>query len=208
MPEAVVDELEVVEIHRQHRHGLVVVLVQLHGVHQPVVEQVAVRQPGECVAQRLVGDHLQQPLVLPHHHVLPRHHRDHQHGRRHEDGGETGCREVGGDAHHRGDGHRHVRQPHRHPRRHLRDDPPRSRTTRRLISAAIPNVKKAVAQPMSMTWPLAYTPLRGEVGERAVRQRHEDDADGQHRQRRASAGSWPWRGQAAPRSRSRCRRSG
>ena len=30
--------------------------------------------------------------------------------------------------------------------------------TRRLISAAIPNVKNAIAQPISMTWPLAYTP--------------------------------------------------
>jgi hypothetical protein len=115
MTQAVVDQLEVVEIHRQHRHGLVVILVQLHRVHEPVVEQVTVRQTGEGIAHRLLGDHPQQPLVLPHHHVLPRHHRAHQQCRRHEDRSEAGGPEVRRDAHHGGEGDGNVGQPHRDP---------------------------------------------------------------------------------------------
>ena len=55
----------------------------------------------------------------------------------------------------------------------------------------MPNVKNATAQPMSMTWPLKYRAMSGEVGEGTVRQRHEDNTGGQHCQRRAPPGAGP-----------------
>ena len=65
MSEAVVDEFEVVEIQRQHRHRLVVALVQLHRMSQAVVEQHPVRQPGQRIAQGLIGDRVQSRRFSP-----------------------------------------------------------------------------------------------------------------------------------------------
>ena len=55
----------------------------------------------------------------------------------------------------------------------------------------MPNVRNAAAQPISMKWPLKYPVMSGEVGERAVRERHQDNSGGQHRQRRAPPGAGP-----------------
>ena len=51
--EAVVDELEVVEVHEHHRDGARLAL-RVHRLAQAVVQQVAVRQAGERVVVRLV----------------------------------------------------------------------------------------------------------------------------------------------------------
>ena len=49
VPQAVVDEFEIVEIDEQHRHPTVVALRIQHGLRQAVVEQGAVGKPGQRV---------------------------------------------------------------------------------------------------------------------------------------------------------------
>ncbi len=56
MTEAVVDQLEVIEVDRDNANRAAVALAQLHGMVESLVEQGAVGQPGQRVAQRLVGD--------------------------------------------------------------------------------------------------------------------------------------------------------
>ena len=53
MAQAVVDELEVVEVDEHHRHGAPQALT-VHRLAQPVVQQGPVRQAGERVVVRLV----------------------------------------------------------------------------------------------------------------------------------------------------------
>ena len=77
MTEVVVDELEIVKVQRQHRHRLVVALMDLQRMRQAVVKEHPIRQAGQWVAQRLIRHRLQQTPILPDHDELPRQHRAH-----------------------------------------------------------------------------------------------------------------------------------
>jgi hypothetical protein len=55
MTEAVVDEFELVQVQRQHRHRSGIAMLQLHRMCQAVVKQGTVRQAGQRVPQRLIG---------------------------------------------------------------------------------------------------------------------------------------------------------
>ena len=54
MAEGVVDRLEVVDVHEQHRDGFAVALLALDGVQHAVAEQRPVREVGDGVVERLV----------------------------------------------------------------------------------------------------------------------------------------------------------
>ena len=62
--ERVVDRLEVVEVHEQHRHRAAVARLALERVFDAVLEQRAVREPGDRVVERLVRELLLERLAL------------------------------------------------------------------------------------------------------------------------------------------------
>ena len=64
VPEAVVDQFEVVEVEQQHRDRRSRAEAQLHRVVQPVGEQRPVGEPGEWIVQGDVGDRDVQFAVL------------------------------------------------------------------------------------------------------------------------------------------------
>ena len=119
MTEAVVDQLEVVEVHRDNADRAAVALTQLHGMVQSFAEQRAVGQPGQRVAQRLIGDGDQQPPVLADRQKLAGQHGEHQqarddlYGPRLKQRGRFGGRDDAGQQ------QRRVRQPDRGPTRHF-----------------------------------------------------------------------------------------
>ena len=120
MTEGVVDQLEVVEVQRDHADRRPMALPHLHRVGQAQVEQGPVGQAGEGVVQRLLGHRGQQPPVLPDRHHLPDHHRDDQQRRHHfHRAGEHDGQWLGGH-HHTGQQQRGVRQQDRRPAERLR----------------------------------------------------------------------------------------
>src|SRR5205085_10956024 len=54
VPEAVIDQLEVVDVDEQYAERTLVAVCQRKGLLQPVLEQVAVSEPGESIVIRLV----------------------------------------------------------------------------------------------------------------------------------------------------------
>ena len=62
--QGVVDGLEVVEVHEQHRDRLVVALLSIDGVRDAVVEQRPVREARHRVVERLVRELLLEGLAL------------------------------------------------------------------------------------------------------------------------------------------------
>ena len=83
MTEIVVDQFEVVEVHRDHTDRDTFTLKLLHGVVQPLGEPGAVGQPGQRIPQPLFGNRRHQPPILAHSEVLPREHGQHQQSRDH-----------------------------------------------------------------------------------------------------------------------------
>jgi len=64
VPEAVVDDLEVVDVGEEHRDGSVGAAGARQRELEPVEEDHAVRQPGEGVVRRLVLEALLERLAL------------------------------------------------------------------------------------------------------------------------------------------------
>ncbi|MDP9298918.1 MAG: hypothetical protein M3O98_09675 [Actinomycetota bacterium] len=64
MAQRVVDGLEVVKVHEQHRDGLVIALLPLDGVRDAVVEQRPVREARHRVVERLVRELLLEGLAF------------------------------------------------------------------------------------------------------------------------------------------------
>ena len=54
MPEAVVDQLELVEVQEEHRDRGSATVGDREGVLEAIEEEVSVRQPGEGIVERLV----------------------------------------------------------------------------------------------------------------------------------------------------------
>ena len=75
MAEAVVDQLEVVEIEAQHRDGHAIG----QGALDLIAEQRAVAQPGQPVVRRLVQQQGAAVFQLPRHHDQAQHDETEQH---------------------------------------------------------------------------------------------------------------------------------
>ena len=74
--EAVVDDLEAVDVGKEHGHARRPPTKPGQGERQPVEEQGPVRQLGQGVVQGLVGESLLGPLALDHRPELAGHGRD------------------------------------------------------------------------------------------------------------------------------------
>ena len=64
MSERVVDRLEVVEVHEQHRDGVGFTRQPLQRVLDPVPEQRTVGEPGDRVVEGLMGELFLERLAL------------------------------------------------------------------------------------------------------------------------------------------------
>ncbi len=113
LPQVVVDQCEVIDIHGQDRDRTLIAMEELDRMLEPVEEQNPVSQMGQRVAQCPVRHAMQQPPVLGDHQELAGQHRDNQPRHYDERGvGIQGATEIG-EFEATGDGQRNVRQPQR-----------------------------------------------------------------------------------------------
>ena len=127
MAQVVVDELEIVEVHRQHSHRAMVAVIELDCMLEPVVKQDPVGQVGQWITQCTVGRAVEQPPVFGDHQKLAGQHRDHQPGHHGERG--IGFQDVAelDEFEATGDGQREVGQPQRKERGDMEEAPKRRR---------------------------------------------------------------------------------